>query len=514
MGAAFRRKIQMLESPAAIAVGARRTASGLAATCAAIVVLFLTVPAHADPVSCANPDNLCRGNPCITGTLEVVSPCVVDFGDRSLIIKGTLRAPAGGVLSLKAGSIDVRHPIIGRYGRKQGTGASIKLQATGGIVVRWNIDASARTTPGTIELIAGGNVSLLAPLRAAARGPSPIAAGGSITIDSGGVLTTVIGARIRATGASMTDGGEVTLKGANGIQLQSRVRANGVSGGRVSLESSAGNIVLSRPLDVGGSTGAGGSASLTATIGNVTVYDRIDAEGPTQGGAIQLASGGVLTAANTLRAGSSTRRGGGGTVTAVSGGDVNLQESIFADGRNGGSVLISSATAKVRIDGFILAAGSQSTGGTVFITGGTSTVIANTIDADGGVDGGAISVSSGESVALTPAGGLYARGENGGHITVGAASVTVPTGARVLADGDAPGGNISFDASAGDLVLEGDFRARGRTGGRIEGSATGAVVANGDFAARGAGGCIALSAGSTLDISDGLFDVPVVEMCP
>src|SRR6185369_5048716 len=166
---------------------------------------------------------------------------------------------------------------------------------------------------------------------------------------------------------------------------------------------------------------------------------------------IQLAGGGVLTAASTLRAGSSTRRGGGGTVTAVSGGDVNLQESIFADGRNGGSVLISSATAKVRVDGFILAAGSESTGGTVFITGGTSTVIANTIDADGGIDGGAIRISSGESVALTPAGGLYARGENGGHITVGAASVTVPTGARVLADGDAPGGNISFDASAGDL---------------------------------------------------------------
>jgi hypothetical protein len=513
MGAAFRRQIEM-ESPAATAAGARRPASGLAATCAAIVVLFMAMPAHADPVSCANPDNLCRGNPCVTGSLEVISPCVVDFGERSLVIKGTLRAPAGGVLSLKAGSIEVRHPIIGRYGRRQAAGASIKLQATHGMLVRWNIDASARTSPGKIELIAGGNISLLAPLRAAARGPAPIASGGSITVDSGGVLTTVIGARIRATGASTTDGGEVTLKAVNGIQLQSRIRANGVSGGRVALQSSAGNVVLTRPLDVSGSTRSGGSASLNATAGNVTVYDRIDAQGPTQGGTINLSSGGVLTAASTLRADSNTRHGPGGTVTAVSGGDLNLQEAVLADGYNGGSVLVSSRSGNTRIDGLILVAGSKGVGGTVFVSGGLSTLIANTIDADGETDGGAIHVSGGDSIALTPAGGLYARGGNGGSITAAAAAVTVPTGARVLVDGDLPGGSISFDASGGDLVLEGDFRARGHTGGRIEGSASGDVVANGDFSARGSGGCIALMAGSTLDISDGLFDVPVVEMCP
>src|SRR5262245_11562212 len=122
MGAAVCRDREGLVPPTTAVVRPHRAGCALAA-CAALVIALLALPAHADPASCADPGHLGRGNPGVVGALDVISPCVVDFGDRALVIRGTLRAPSGGVLSLKAGSIDVRHPIVGRYGRRHEAGA-------------------------------------------------------------------------------------------------------------------------------------------------------------------------------------------------------------------------------------------------------------------------------------------------------------------------------------------------------------------------------------------------------
>ena len=90
--------------------------------------------------------------------------------------------------------------------------------------------------------------------------------------------------------------------------------------------------------------------------------------------------------------------------------------------------------------------------------------------------------------------------------------VAVQVGARILVDGTQPSGRIKLDATAGDLTLSGRFRARGRAG-SIEGSATRGVFADGEFEADG-DGCIGLSAGTTLDTTGSMFDIPVMTSCP
>jgi hypothetical protein len=296
------------------------------------------------------------------------------------------------------------------------------------------------------------------------------------------------------------------------VELPNRISAFGSDGGSVSVTAGAGDLVFERPVDVEGMSGAGGNITARTPNGSITLLGSFEAEGLVAGGAISVLSGGAVTAAGALRAGSTVRDEAGGSVTVVGVGDVLLTETVTADGSAGGLVVISSQTGTTRLEGSVVAVGSDGAGGRVVLVGHTATVVANAVDADGGTDGGTIDISGG-SVSLTSSGSLFARGHNGGTINIGAASVNVSAGARVLVDGDQPGGSIRFAANGGDLLLDGDFRARGRTGGRIEGMATGDVVASGDFAARG-NGCISLSAGSTLDTGGGLFDVPVVAMCP
>ena len=42
-------------------------------------------------VDCTNPDDLCTGDPCVIPAVEVVSPCVADFGARTVVVGGRLR---------------------------------------------------------------------------------------------------------------------------------------------------------------------------------------------------------------------------------------------------------------------------------------------------------------------------------------------------------------------------------------------------------------------------------------
>jgi hypothetical protein len=489
------------------------TRGALAAAALALCCALLPPPARA-LTSCANPDDLCRGNPCVTGQLEVVSPCVVDFGDRALVIHGTLKIPNDGVLSLKAGSIEVRRAIVGRHVRRvESSAADITLTATRDLSVRWRVDASGRTKPGRITLVAGGNVNLLAPVRAATNGPEPTAPGGSVIVDAGGFINTVKRARIRVRGAG-TPGGEVVLHGRRGVRLQNRIAAGGSSGGRLAINADSGDITLGEGIDISGASADGGSATLIAPAGQLLLLDRIDADGFERGGALTLIASGPITAFGALRAGSSVLGGQGGLVVVASDGDVALSDVVRAGGFSGGQVAVVSNSASARLSAPVVASGGHAgAGGNVAVAAGKDAVIGNQVDADGGPVGGTISVHAADLITLTAQGSLLARGDSGGAVGLDAAMVSVASGARVLVDGDTPGGTITLAANDGDLILDGDFRARGRTGGRIEGTASGAVVAGGDFAARG-DGCISLSAGSVLDISGGTFDVPLSDSCP
>ncbi len=132
---------------------------------------------------------------------------------------------------------------------------------------------------------------------------------------------------------------------------------------------------------------------------------------------------------------------------------------------------------------------------------------------------GSIHLSAGQSVTVGSA-NLDARGSTGGTITIDGEGVSV--GATLSAEGTQSGiaGALRFHASNGDLFLAGGFHAnaKGRSfqpghGGIIEGTATGNVTASGNFRCA-PDGCIAFSAGGTLDTSNADFDKPLVADCP
>src|SRR5689334_9423242 len=112
----------------------------------AAVLVILASAAQAQ-VSCSDPDNLCTGDPCvIDGTFTVVSPCDVDFGSRTLTVRGRMRVPNAGELSFSAGAITVEAQggidgsnVVALGG--VGTGADITLTASGAIAIdgdrRW-----------------------------------------------------------------------------------------------------------------------------------------------------------------------------------------------------------------------------------------------------------------------------------------------------------------------------------------------------------------------------------------
>src|SRR5262245_60062857 len=98
------------------------------------VALFLALSdAARAQVDCSNPDNLCIGDPCVVPSLEVMSPCVADFGARGLVVGGVLKAPGQGIVDLTAATIQVNAPIIFR--RLPGPPSRLTLTASGAITV-------------------------------------------------------------------------------------------------------------------------------------------------------------------------------------------------------------------------------------------------------------------------------------------------------------------------------------------------------------------------------------------
>lgn len=482
----------------------------------AVWLLLVTVMAWAPRagavVSCTNPDNLCRGNPCVTGPIEVLSPCEVDFGDRVLVIGGTMKVPNGGVLKLRAGSIEVRRAIVGRHTNPVGgAGASIELTAVNDLAVRWRLDASARILPGSIKLTAGGNIQILAPLRAATGGVAAKAGGGAIEVTAGGSIRAIRRARMRVDGEDDTAGGTLVLQGGDGVNLDNRIDAEGKVGGRVRIGSLRGSIASNRRVNAVGLDGNGGSVVMLAEKASVTVRDSIEVDGTTDGGAITLVSPNALTTSGLLHARGSSTSGGGGNVLLVSNAGVSINEAIYAGGARGGRITAISRAGTLRASAPLLAQGRDSTGGTIRLTGQVAAVVESTVDADGRETGGDVDID-GALVTLSDRSSVTARGDAGGTVDVRGGGVVVQMGARVLVDADLPGGSIRFVASNGDLTLSGNFRARGEIGGRIQGAASRKIVANGEFEADG-NGCIAFS-GSTVDLSGGEFDVPVASSCP
>ena len=256
------------------------------------------------------------------------------------------------------------------------------------------------------------------------------------------------------------------------------------------------------------------------------------------------AAGGTLTVSGTIRA--------NGSHVSLSGAQgVTVNAPIYAatmGGFDDGIVQLSSASGGVVINDTISVPNHRNVtitavAGEVQVSAAGDVVVNKSIRGYGPDIGAYISlVSSGGDVTVN--GRIMARRE--GHLTVQAAgvatlnrrvrvsgnfsntmgfggaivrveapSVVIAPGATIAGDAPANAGQFCFKATGGDLLLGGGLFARGGTGspGNIEASATGNLIAEGTFRVAPIG-CIALTAGGTLDTSAGSFDTALSPDCP
>jgi hypothetical protein len=386
----------------------------------------------------------------------VQSPCIVDFGGRTLSIKGKVRVPNAGVLSFTAGSIEVRGPIRGRA--RDANGPDLSLTASNDIEVRKRIKANGRESAGMIALQAGGNIDILRG-RIDARGASGTD-GGTVTIEADGRLN--LERPVRASSQRDGAGGYVMLRGDAGVTVDNSVDVRGLASGRVDVLSAL-DVLIDGKLSAGGTgerTPVGGLIFVESTTGNVTVDARLVAAGDLNGGLIEVMS---------------------------IGGDVTLNQelSVRGDDEMGGTANVQAA--------------------------GNIAVVDHDIEADGGTGGGNVVLQAGGAVTVDA--DIEADGRlGGGSIHVEGASVQAGISTGDVFDADGSGGMIRVEATGGNLTMAGRFDARDG-GGRIEGIASGDLTASGSFHCK-PDGCIGLSAGGNRDIDEGTFDKTVSETCP
>ncbi len=447
-------------------------------------VAFLLGAAAQAQVDCSVADNLCTGNPCTIGEVEVLSPCVVDFGARTLILSRTLKVPDDGVLSFTAEDIEVRGKVLGRHTAAGGDGADVSLIATDSIGLFKRIDVSGRASAGAILLDAGGIVDLRASLTSSAKGTSPSASGGQVTVNAL-LLTGTRRGRIKAKGKN-TPGGAVSLN-ANAVAINGQIDARGSIGGMALIAGSAGAVIIGDKIEVDGTETVGGTINVSTT-GNLelTTQRKLDADGRTVGGTITLNGGATVTTKGNLFA-----RGNGGTGI---GGAITL---------TGQSVSTRGLRVRGRADAGTL--GVTATGGTILLDSQVD------IRSVGGAGGNMVLQATGDiSLPRT----IHADGETaGGTIDIESTGGSVVVEDRIDIDADPGAGGSVAIAAAVDISIEDGTDADGTPGGTIVAAAGNDLTADGIFHAR-TGGCIALTAGGTLNVAAATFDPPLSLSCP
>jgi hypothetical protein len=465
----------------------------------ALTLLLAARSAHGQ-VDCDTPDDLCTGNPCVVGPIEVDDVCVLDFGVRTLRIDGPLKMPNSGELSLTANQIEVSGRIQNFSGTVVGAGPRITLTATFDI----NVTAPIRLAgvrgaaePGELTFQAGGNL-LLASALTAMTSPTTIqwtATNGNLNFNGrvntskpGGEITMAAGAHLQTTGTfrrveriQMNAGGNVTLAGRLSARESLQAEADGQLFLQTVLRDYGSDVTLRGDLGV----------SLQKTISNTPLI--ID-----DGSVVVESSAGPVDVLMPLKA---------NDITITAAGDITLDALVAASPptRSGGPIVI------------------ESTGGSI--------VVNEPITAQSG-DGFSPGDGAGGHVDLVAAGTVEVRerilvnafpqneGAPGGTIEIQGTSVAVGPGVTFDADGDVPGpdfpgavpAGFRVTATAGNASLDGTFHARGAPS-VIQVTAAGDVAVAGDFRVAPSG-CIGLDAGATLTTSGATFDTAPVTTCP
>jgi len=398
---------------------------------ALVLLLLATTSDVAAQVSCADPDNLCTGDPCVIDALTVATPCVVGFGTRTVEIAGTLTVPDGGTLEIHAGDVLVTGRIAGRNAAGQGAMVSL-FAAPGRVEVRGIVDVRGIAS-GHVVVDGEAGATVDGKVRASGKGGP----GGDVlvTSDAGNVVVQ------RTIDARGTSGGFVRLigpgpgvmPGAN-VSLYGRVDARGGAGNGGALEMSGPWVALSENVDLRGKGGDGGTVSLFAsTHMGIQSPVKIFASGSVNGGAVDL----LVPLAE--------------SVPVL----VNGKLDVRGVGGNGGSFTVSGPSSLVAFTGRADLRGAA-TGGALAIDADVLEVLGARIRVGSAGTGGELRLLHGSAAAVTVNGVFDARASGVIEIAAPAASLTVsgtffagPAGCI----GVSAGGTLDTTGLAGDVAL-------------------------------------------------------------
>lgn len=350
------------------------------------------------------------------GTLKVID------GEFTLIADDlTLNGPGGMILAVEGaevtpGEIEIDltgSAILAGKIRANGTkgGGRISIQADGDITIPENgtdgieCDGTAvNASGGEVRLEAGGTVSILDPVHAegSENGDN---SGGTIEVEAVGDITTGVDGHLSVPGRT-NGGGKISLVSSGGsIVVAEHIDVNGKSdygsGGEVELTAAGGidvslSIAARGGVNVGGGHARGGQVTLEAGCGGISMGAAADVD----------VTGGELTAGETS-----------GSVSLEATGPITLASGLLIDthgrapGADGGSVLVRSRSALVADAIVIDAQGSTASagegrGGNVELAGCTTEIKASAV--------------------------IDTRGYTGGRITVGGENAPAGTGAQAL----------------------------------------------------------------------------------
>lgn len=417
----------------------------------------------------------------VTGTWDIGSGCLIDFGSRAVEIRGTLQAATrSGAFEVRGGSLTLNAGKLKSLGDADEPGGAITVVTPGALVMRGSgprIDTSGNGGGGDVHVQAA-SVDLQTGLITADGGADQNCGDGG-TVDivaAGGPSASAItlrataggecgGGEVALTGASVTVTGDIAASGGASVSdeaisltaLSGNVAVSGLAtltasgtgqnagygadGGQVTLSAPHGNVTLggTSVVATGKSPyGSGGAVAIEAS-GNVVVSSRLVLSGGSNGygGEVAIGAGGTLSVTGDIQVpgGASVPYGQGGLVDLVAGGPATIASTIDATALLGGDIAIQSSGA-IDVTGQLTTRGSRDSGGTIELAGCVVTV-AGRLDSGGsnGAVGGGIEIDAGEValqssaiVQATPcaAGGCVSAVTPSGDVTIDPAATVTP----------------------------------------------------------------------------------------
>ena len=439
-------------------------------------------------------DPMCpaSGTCTISKTFTIGDACILDFGARAIIVG------AAGAVDFNSSSIVIKADSVtivpggiidGRGNNVAPAGGRLSIQTTGAVNVqrlnstRGRIDVSANNQAGSIEIIAGGTVTIAGRLDADQL--TSTGSGGAITIRSGGDIVSLASSIISCSGGtdglgggdmdfgatgkidlgdaldvSGSDGGTVTLNAGDLInvhQITANATGDGGAGGIVTITAGTSAQVLddiavqgAATVDPSGGAGDGGCAAIEADFGDLLIAATINTSGPAPdgaGGEIDLTAHASVTmeSGTTLNARCNGAQEAGGLINIAADFSLTSNGTVDVSGGAGGGDITLDAGSAMTLSGLFDASGraAGSPGGTVTAEAGENgpgtLTVSSTIDATGGgcVQGGVCGT--------------------GGQASLTGCNVTIVSTANIMAGAPTAGEN---DVTAREqLILNGKMNA-------------------------------------------------------